>query len=211
MIAYLEKFLALVERFVIATEKRNELLAKNTSHTIITADEVKTVKNEPAETGSASTGSAGDAATSTSGRRNRSRAAGADTNTAEETKDAGADTGATGGGRRQRTRAGSANEAETEKASAGTEGTATSGRRSRTRAAGAGDKAPEVVPDTPEQADDRTSIESLCQLCGDVDEATAEVKEFFAEKGWSTATDIPATELEAALNELNIIADKYFD
>lgn len=210
MIAYLEKFLALVERFVIATEKRNELLAKNTSHTIITADEVKTVKNEPAETGSASNGSAGDAATSTSGRRQRSRAAGADTNTAEEK---GTDTGTsdTGGGRRQRTRAGSANEAETEKAGAGTEGTGTNGRRSRTRAAGAGDKAPEVVPDTPEQADDRASIESLCQLCGDVDEATAEVKEFFAEKGWSTATDIPATELEAALNELNIIADKYFD
>lgn len=209
MIAYLEKFLALVERFVIATEKRNELLAKSTSHTITTADEVQTVKNEPAETGSASTGSASDAATSTSGRRNRSRATGADTNTAEETQDAGA--GAAGNGRRQRSRAGSTNEAENQNAGASTEGAANNGRRQRSRAAGAGSAAPEVVPDTPEQADDRAAIESLCQLCGDVDAATADVKDFFAEKGWATATDIPAAELEAALNEMNIIADKYFD
>lgn len=198
MIAYLEKFLALVERFVIAHEALAAGYAKSTRHTIVTDEGVKTEEQS-------STGTASDAATGRGG-RGRSRAAGAGSTDTPADDTAGA--GATGG-RRNRSRAADTGSAD---AGAGTtdEGAAGGGRRSRTRSSGAGTK-PEPKPDTPEQADIRAEIESLCQLCGDLDEATADVKDYFNEKGWNTATDIPADELDAALNEMNVIADKYFD
>lgn len=200
MIAYLEKFLALVERFVVAHEALAAGYAKSTRHTIVTDEGVKTEEQR-------STGTASDAAAGRGG-RGRSRATGAGSTDTPADDNAGAGAGATGG-RRNRSRA-----ADTSGADAGAgstdEGAAGGGRRSRTRAGGAGTK-PETKPDTPEQADTRAEIESLCQLCGDLDEATADVKDYFNEKGWNTATDIPADELDAALNEMNVIADKYFD
>lgn len=198
MMTYLEKFLALVERFVIAHEALAAGYAKGSRHTIITEDEVKTTSQT----------SAGTADAAATGRAGRGRSRAADAGSSEDTAGAGADAGAdpaAGGGRRSRTRA-------PDNDTAGADaGAATGGRRSRTRAAGAGAPANEPKPDTPEQANVRADIESLCQLCGDVDDATADVKDYFNEKGWKTATDIPADELDAALNELNIIADKYFD
>lgn len=206
MIAYLEKFLALVERFVVATERRNEILAKQSGTTV--AQDVASAEKQIAAKESASNGSASDAATTTRGRgRGRASVAGSDDaadTSKEDTKQA--DTG----GRRQRVRAGA-----TEQQEAGTESTAggeTGGRRERKRA-GATEtkKAAPADSDTPEQADDRAEIEKLCQLSGDVDAAAEDFKEYFLSKGWKVASDIPSEDLQDALDDLNDIADKYFD
>lgn len=238
MIAYLEKFLALVERFVSAQERRNELLSASVTTLRTASDElakqdgttlaqdVATAEKNVSTTESASNGSASGAATGQTGRgRSRASAAGTATATtetpAETTQaDAGA---AVGNGRRQRTRASEATQTAemTDKEEAGTESTAvaTTGRRQRTRAASATEttsapaqeqRKPEPEYDTPEQADDRAEIENLCQLAGDVDAANDEVKEYLAGKGWNVAVNIPSDDVETALDDINVIIDKYF-
>lgn len=203
---YIDRFLNLLERFVVASERRNELLAKQSGTTI--AQDVASAEKHIAATESASNGSASDAATTTRG-RGRGRAAVAGTENAEDSQaEAQQEEAASTGGRRQRVRANA-----TEQQEAGTEGSAgatTGGRRERKRATET-KKEPEPIKDTPEQADDRAEIENLCQLSGDVDDAAAEVKEYFKSKGWNVATDIPSADLEDALADLNEIADKYFD
>lgn len=230
MIAYLEKFLALVERFVASQERRNEIMSLQTSHTIITADDkvkttlaqdVATAEKNVSTTESASNGSASGAATGQTGRgRSRASAAGTATATAEtpaETTQA--DAGATAGNRRQRVRA--ADVATTEATAENAEGTTApaGNRRQRTRASSATEttsapaqeqRKPEPEYDTPEQADDRAEIENLCQLAGDVDAANDEVKEYLAGKGWNVAVNIPSDDVETALDDLNVIIDKYF-
>lgn len=241
MIAYLEKFLALVERFVIATEQRNKILASQ--QTTIAQDVAQAEKHvsaaESTAQQSASNGSASDAATETRG-RGRSRAAVAGSDTAEAGAQTSAETPAAGG-RRERVRAGSTPAAEsapassatggrrervragaTEQQAAGTESTAgaTGGRRERVRAGATpaadtkpayDETIPEPVNDTPEQADDRAEIESIVALCGDVDEAAAEVKAYWKANGWTGADQVPSHQVEDVLADFNEIADKYFD
>lgn len=242
MIAYLEKFLALVERFVIATEQRNKILASQ--QTTIAQDVAQAEKHvsaaESTAQQSASNGSANDAATETRG-RGRSRAAVAGSDTAEAGAQTPAETPAAGG-RRERVRAGSAAATEsapassatggrrervragaTEQQAAGTESTAgatTGGRRERVRAGATpaadtkpayDETIPEPVNDTPEQADDRAEIESIVALCGDVDEAAAEVKAYWKANGWTGADQVPSHQVEDVLADFNEIADKYFD
>jgi len=226
---YINRFLDLLERFVVAAERRNELLentenrmadrivsAAASAKTTVAQDVVTAEKQiaaaEPAKE-SASKGSASDAAATPRG-RGRNRAAVAGTDTAEP--EAAADAPAPTGGRRQRVRAAdAANEPETtEQEAAGTESTAApaGGRRQRVRAGAATEKKqPEAASDTPEQADMRGEIESLCALAGDVDDAAADVKEYLDEKGWGVAANIPSADLEEALDALNEIADKYFE
>lgn len=228
---YINRFLDLLERFVVAAERRNELLentenrmadrivsaaasAKTTvAQDVATAEKQIAAAAEPAKE-SASNGSASDAAATPRG-RGRNRAAVAGTDTAEP--EAAADAPAPTGGRRQRVRAADA-AAEPEmpgKEAAGTESTAAApagGRRQRVRAGAATEKKqPEAASDTPEQADMRSEIESLCALAGDVDDAAADVKEYLDEKGWGVAANIPSADLEEALDALNEIADKYFE
>lgn len=246
MIAYLEKFLALVERFVIATEQRNKILASQ--QTTIAQDVAQAEKHvsaaESTAQQSASNGSASDAATETRG-RGRSRAAVAGSDTAEAGAQTPAETPAAGG-RRERVRAGSTPAAETastpaatggrrervragagatEQQAAGTESTAgatAGGRRERVRAGATpaatpdnkpayDENIPEPVNDTPEQADDRAEIESIVALCGDVDEAAAEVKAYWKANGWTGADQVPSHQVEDVLADFNEIADKYFD
>lgn len=244
MIAYLEKFLALVERFVIATEQRNKILASQ--QTTIAQDVAHAEKNvsaaESTAQQSASNGSASGAATETRGRgRSRAAVAGSDSADAGAQQTTETQTPAATGGRRERVRAGSATEsapassastggrrervraadtATTEKEAAGTESTAVGGRRERVRAGSTpaadtkpayDENIPEPVNDTPEQADDRAEIESIVALCGDVDEATAEVKAYFKNNGWAGASEIPSHQIEDVLADINEIADKYFD
>lgn len=245
MIAYLEKFLALVERFVIATEQRNKILASQ--QTTIAQDVAHAEKNVSAAEStaqSASNGSASGAATETRGRgRSRAAVAGSDSADAGAQQTAETQTPAATVGRRERVRAGSATEsapassastggrrervraadtATTEKEAAGTESTAVGGRRERVRAGATpaatpdnkpayDENIPEPVNDTPEQADDRAEIESIVALCGDVDEAAAEVKAYWKANGWTGADQVPSHQVEDVLADFNEIADKYFD
>ena len=223
--SYIDRFLDLLERFVVASERRNELLANQvttpaaaaaaSAKTTVAQDVAtaeKQIAAEPAKE-SASNGSVSDAAATPRGRgRNRAAVAGTDNAEPESSADAPAPTG----GRRQRVRAAdAAAEPEmTEKEAAGTESTAApaGGRRQRVRAGAATEKKePEAAKDTPEQADLRTEIESLCALAGDVDDAAADVKDYLDEKGWGVAANIPSADLEEALDALNEIADKYFE
>lgn len=241
MMAYLERFLALVERFVIATEQRNKILASQQS--TMAQDVAQAEKNvsaaESTAQQSASNGSASVAATETRG-RGRSRAAVAGSDTAADGEQQQAETPAATGGRRERVRAGSAQAAEsastpapasgrrervraTDQQAAGTESTAgatTGGRRERVRAGAAqqeekkpdyDETIPEPVNDTPEQADDRAEIENVIALCGDVDQAAADIKDYLKKNGWTGADQVPSHQVEDVLADVNEIADKYFD
>lgn len=243
MMAYIDRFLALLERFVIATEQRNKILASQ--KTTIAQDVAHAEKSvsaaESTAQQSASNGSANAAATETRGRgRSRASVAGSDA-TADAGTQQPADTGAAAGGRRERSRAGSATESApvssastggrrervranaTEQQAAGTEssaGATTGGRRERVRAGAAqqeekkpdyDETIPEPVNDTPEQADDRAEIENVIALCGDVDQAAAEVKDYLKNNGWTGAESVPSHQLEDVLADVNEIADKYFD
>lgn len=214
MTEYINRFLDLLERFVVAAEKRNELVAAGTAGTGHSrrADNDNVSDTAKPDTASASTGSASGAATERSG-RTRTRAAAAGT----ETADAGAQQSAPV--RRERTRAGSA---ATEQQSAGTESTAGAAentapvRRQRTRA-GAAEAAQETKPktpaesDTPEQATLRAEIETLCQMAGQVDACNDDVKAFLKDEGWNVASMVPGDDLQFAFDEINTIIDKYFD
>lgn len=240
MMAYLERFLALVERFVIATEQRNKILASQQStmaQDVAQAEKSVSAAESTAQQ-SASNGSASGAATETRG-RGRSRAAVAGSDTAADGEQP-AETPAATGGRRERVRAGSAQAAEststpapasgrrervraTDQQAAGTESTAgatTGGRRERVRAGAAqqeekkpdyDETIPEPVNDTPEQADDRAEIENVIALCGDVDQAAADIKEYLKKNGWTGADQVPSHQVEDVLADVNEIADKYFD
>lgn len=212
MTDYINRFLDLLERFVIAAEKRNEISMQSVKANNGRTETNHTVSTEAKpDTASASTGSASGAATERGG-RTRTRAAAAGT----ETADAGAQTTSTATtGRRERTRAGSAT---TEQQSAGTESTAgaTTGRRQRVRA-GAADSAQETKPtspadsDTPEQATLRAELENLCQMAGQVDACNDDVKAFLKDEGWNVASMVPGDDLQFAFDEINTIIDKYFD
>lgn len=210
MTEYIKRFLDLLERFVVAAEKRNELVAAGTAGTGHSrrADNDNVEPPVKQDTANASTGSASGAATAPAG-RTRTRAAAAGT----ETADAGAQQATTG--RRERTRAGAA----TEQQSAGTESTAESTapvRRQRNRA-GAADAAQDTKPkspadsDTPEQATLRAEIETLCQMAGQVDACSDDVKAFLKDEGWNVASMVPGDDLQFAFDEINTIIDKYFD
>lgn len=243
MMAYLDRFLALVERFVIATEQRNKILASQQS--TMAQDVAQAEKNvsaaESTAQQSASNGSASGAATETRG-RGRSRAAVAGSDTAADGEQQQAENPAATGGRRERVRAGAAQAAEststtapasgrrervraTDQQAAGTESTAgatTGGRRERVRAGAAqqqqeekkpdyDETIPEPVNDTPEQADDRAEIENVIALCGDVDQAAADIKDYLKKNGWTGADQVPSHQVEDVLADVNEIADKYFD
>lgn len=202
---YIETFLSLLERFVVATERRNELIANAKSNGVSIKEEATAqaqkedaqTGNNPADTGGTSRGS-----------RSRSSAAGADTKPD--------DTPPAGNGRRSRVRAADVDQnadSSGEKEAAGTESTAgagsAGGRRTRTRAADV-EKKPEPPKDTPEQAEDREEVENLCRMAAENDDANADVKQYFSEEGWANGLAIPADKLVDALNEINDILDKYF-
>lgn len=191
---YIETFLNLVERFVSAYEVRNTILQQPASDT-----------SNATETRSART--AGETAqndtpaedTAPRGRRERTRSAPAEPEQQEQEEQQ--DPPARG--RRERTRSADTGSAtDNAPASAG-------GRRERTRREPVQEK-PEPPKDTPEQADDRAEVENLLRLAGDVDDCTAECKEYMAGKGWASGLDIPADDLIDVLNDLNDIIDKYF-
>lgn len=195
---YINRFLDLLERFVVATERRNQLIIEGRSSLDGAVKELAESRQSEKESQSDSTGSASDAPTGRAGRtRSRAGAAGSDTPEATENT-----------GRRSRTRAGASESTQQE------EETPATGRRQRSRAGSSEqqeDKKPDPVKDTPEQADIRAEVEHLCQLAGDVDDCAAAVKEYFLDKGWKTATDVPGADLQDVQDDLNEIIDKYFD
>lgn len=200
---YINRFLDLVDRFVSAYEVRNRILdeqkavsgsEKSQRETAASSESVQESKADAANESSA------DESRETTGRRSRSRAgsAGAESQSEGETT-----------GRRSRQRASSNEETQQDE-------TPASGRRSRSRSAGNSEpqqeeKKPDPVKDTPEQADARAEVEHLCQLAGDVDDCAKAVKDYFLDKGWKTATDVPGDALLDVQDDLNDIIDKYFD
>lgn len=233
---YIETFLSLLERFVVAQEKRNELLSASKSYldgaTTALEDEQR-VHTPKAEEASASTsnGSASDAATTTRGRgRSRAAVAGSDAqekaeaeiqHLAEEIENEDTAPPPANNGRRQRVRASAAVEetpAEEVEEKADT-GAGSAGRRQRVRAPlqqqqqqEAQPEKPKVDPskDTPDQADLRTDIENDLILAADVDEANALAKKYMSERGWASGADVPVEELEATFQGLEEIIDLFF-